>query len=89
MTLSEVIKKYEGVKRELTEREYYVFTPTQLRDSIGIVDQFLKDLNSINECQPSWVTVRDKILSAIDMNINDKNYKDAQILAQTLSILPV
>ena len=88
MTLLDMIKKYERIKHSLEQEHVSRHNFALLRCDIEVVDQFLKDLKSVAEQRPSLVNVRHKILKKIDKLIDSGDYSDAQMLAQTLSILP-
>jgi len=83
MTLLEMIKKYEKKKADIVAD--CGGRPT---GDMVIVNAILRDLHEIEEQQPSWVTVRDKIMKKIDTEIGYEHYESAQILAQTLTLLP-
>ena len=84
MTLLEMIKKYEDAKAALETQ-----SPTvPMLNSISDIDMIVEDLKSIRDQQPSWVTVRHKIMKRIDRALENDDPESALKLAQTLSILP-
>jgi len=87
MTLLEMIKKYEKVITEL-EKKRPEYPPDHLSAQIETMSCIVKDLKSIRDQQPSWVTVRDKIMKKMDVEIGCERYADVLTLAQTLNILP-
>ena len=79
MTLLEMIKKYEKLKKEM-ERKL-------AKEDEFIVDCILEDLHSV-EAHPSVTVLCDKILKKIDFELDRKHYVEAQTLASMLSMLP-
>lgn len=88
MTLLEMIRRYERVKKDIVEPRGPITHVFLEDDSLAIVNRILKDLHSVEEQQPSWVTVRVKILSMIDKAIANDDPDGAHVWAQTLQILP-
>ena len=92
MTLLEMIKKYEGVKSDLEMQQCRVPPKIEglydIGDGINVTEHVLRDLKSIRYQQPSWVTVRVKIMKKIDKALESDDPESALKLAQTLSILP-
>ena len=80
MTLLEMIKKYEEVKSRIDEDD--------MISTVVLADNILTDLKNLEERQPSWVDIRNKVMKRIDIEIKYEHYSDALILAQTLPIFP-
>ena len=92
MTLLEMIKKYERVKKNVEKMQDRVppFTHNLSRivDDIEVVDTILNDLKSVRDQQPSWVTLRDKVMKKIDKELDLCQYTEAEKLTRILSLLP-
>ena len=78
-----MIKKYGGMKVKL-EQEYRKDALTQ----IETVEAILQDLKSIRDQQPSWVTIRVKVLTRIDKALDNDDPDGAQMWAHVLQMLP-
>lgn len=85
MTLLKMIKKWEGVKNNLMKPG---MGNIRIQGDIDVADDIIKDLKSIEDQQPSWVTIRDKIMKKIDVEIGYEHYTEVLSLAQALQILP-
>jgi len=85
MTLLEMIKKWEGVKDNLEKQR---LPGTRIEGDIDVADDILKDLKSIRDQQPSWVTIRVKVLTQINKAINNDDPDGAYTWTQVLSMLP-
>lgn len=79
MTLLEMIKKYEGIKKKMHE--------VQAKADEDTVDAILEDLHSV-EAHPSVTAVCDKILKMIDEAITDNAPDEALTWAHVLQTLP-
>jgi radical SAM superfamily enzyme len=92
MTLLEMIKKYEDAKSRL-EAMHLKLSPTtdnlrSIVNDVAVADAILEDLKSIRDQQPSWVTLRVKVLERIDKAINLDDPDGAQTWTHVLSMLP-
>ena len=83
MTLLGMIKKYEDAKLVLERQRPEI----PILAGIDDINRVLDDLKGIRDQQPSWVTVRDKIMKKIDRALEEDAPDEALKLAQTLSIL--
>ena len=84
MTLLEMIKKYEDAKAILEKQR----PELPILASIGDAEEVLEDLKSIRDQQPSWVTIRVKVLARIDKALDNDDPDGAQTWAHVLQILP-
>ena len=78
MTLLEMIKKYEKIKKRMHE--------VQQKDDEEIVEAILEDLRSV-EAHPSVTTICDKILTKIAVALGENAPDEALTWARTLSEL--
>jgi len=51
-----------------------------------VLDTILDEMQE--EQQPSWVTIRDKIMKGMDTALELGDFENARTLAQTLTLLP-
>ena len=92
MTLLGMIKKYEDAKERLEAMQRKISPTTEnlrsIVNDVAVADAILEDLKSIRDQQPSWVTIRVKVLNMIDKAITNDDPDGAQTWAHVLEMLP-
>lgn len=78
MTLLEMIKKYEGIKKKMHM--------VQQKEDEEIVEAILEDLRSIKD-DIDVQAVKFKVLRLINRELDNSNFEDVRNLAQAMHLL--